>query len=1855
LTGSTGTFTGGGQTYYNVTKASNGFAIGDSNNTFNALTMNTVTTSGTYVCSFAGNQTIGTLTINGGSNATARASIQAPNTSAGTQVTLTVGTFVTNGYIDFRDINFAGAASPLTVATGGDCGNNTNITLATPKTVYWSLVAGGNWCTSTAWALTSGGAPALANYPLPQDTAIIEDTGLNSGATVTINAGNNTGTVNISSRTLPMTLGLATSTPSIYGNLTLSSAVTTTTTTGFFSFSGFNKTQTITSAGTTVAFQIVVNGRLTTVALAGALTMSSTATFTLSLGTLNLANNNLTCGLFNSNNSNTRAITFGTGQIYVIGTGIAIDFSTMTGFTYTGSGVFNYSGNFSTGGRTCIFGSASGGTESNALTINFTAGTDVCAPYGNGIRSLNFTGYAGNWVPTGGQTLYGDLTLSTTMTVTSTGNLTFAATSGIQNFTSNGKALVSLVFKTGAGTLRLVDAATLGTTFTHTGGSVDLNAQTASVGLYSSTGSTFRTMIYNGGTIIVSGASWTVSGTNYLFGDANGAICMTSSSTKTFAGGGFSYPTLSQDGPAPGPLVITGANTFYDITNGRISGPVQGTIIFPPSTTTTVSNFTAGGTSILNIINVESSTAGTAAIINYVGTGTVYANYLEAQDLTVTPVPRWQANAATTTLISNVTGWNSTNFYYWVGGTGNWDATATKWAATSGGAGGAGVPTLSDNVFFDSASNATAYVCTLTTTPVCASVNIAGPAVGNVTIAGSAAWSIYGSFTLAATGVTWANSSTTSFAATTTGWTVTTNGISLTGIYSFNGLGGGWTLGSAFTTSVSVQMFAGTLTTNNFNVTVGATFNLTGSLVRTLNLGSSAVSAGTWNALGATNFTMNAGTSTITTTGTFSGGSLTYYNLTKANNGLVINDANNTFNALTMNTVTANGTYLCTFAGNQTIGTLTINGGSTQVQRTSIQGVTPGVQITLTVATFVTNGYIDFRDINFQGAASPLTVATGGDCGNNTNITLQTPKTVYWSFAAGANWTATGWALTSGGAPAVANYPLAQDTVIIDDASLSSGATLNFNVSPNIGTINMSSRTLPMTFATSTLLPIIYGNLTLSSAVTITATTGVWSFSGYNKTQTITSAGVTVAFGVTVNGLSTTVALSGALTMTAQFVLTLGTLNLANNNLTTANFNSTNTNTRAITFGTGQIYVTGNSGFLINLDTMTGFTYTGSGTFNYTYSGATGTRYCTLGNTAGAVAANALNLNVTAGTDLIGVYGLGYKNVNFTGFAGTWVEFGTRYIYGDLTLSTGMTVSATTSTDFVATSGIQNITSNGKTITFPINKFGAGTLRLVDALTLGSTLTFTHTAGTVDLNNLSLTCGLFNTNNSNTRAITFGTGQINLTGNNGTIWTFNNGSGLTITGSATVNATYSGATGTRFFLGYGVGTAVINVNFTAGTDIARMDNAGFNNINFTGFTGSVITGIGGTGNITLGAGMTITSATSWSMFGTSGTQLFTSNGVTLDAPMTFNGTGGAYQLQDNLTLGSTRFLSLTNGTLNLNGKTLSTGTVSSSGVVARSIAFNGGTMAVSGATFSATGSNFTTSGAGVISMTSASSKTFAGGGFSYPTLNQGGAGALIITGANTFRTIANTVAPSTITLPASTTTSIAGFDLVGSAGNLVTLNSSASGTQATLNNTTGGRIGGDYLSYQDTNATPANTISAGANSTSVSNNTGWLTTPVVFGATSDSYTLSETEASQVSFAPINAESLTLANAQSTQVAFAPTNAETLTLADAQSSQVAINISTPEAITFTDSTQGIRGQFGSVADATTLTNTQAAQAGFRPTQAESVTLTDTRTATAIFVGNDAETIVFTDARIQRGWIKINNSQTPNWTPIDDSQG
>jgi hypothetical protein len=125
-------------------------------------------------------------------------------------------------------------------------------------------------------------------------------------------------------------------------------------------------------------------------------------------------------------------------------------------------------------------------------------------------------------------------------------------------------------------------------------------------------------------------------------------------------------------------------------------------------------------------------------------------------------------------------------------------------------------------------------------------------------------------------------------------------------------------------------------------------------------------------------------------------------------------------------------------------------------------------------------------------------------------------------------------------------------------------------------------------------------------------------------------------------------------------------------------------------------------------------------------------------------------------------------------------------------------------------------------------------------------------------------------------------------------------------------------------------------------------------------------------------------------------------------------------------------------------------------------------------------------------MTAATAKTFVGGGSTFNcTLNQGGAGALTITGSNTFSNITNTIQPASILFTAATTSTFTNFNLSGTSGNLITIGSVTAASH-TLSKASG-TVSADYLSISRSTATGGATWNA-TNSTDGGNNSGWIFT-----------------------------------------------------------------------------------------------------------------------------------------------------------------
>jgi len=333
-----------------------------------------------------------------------------------------------------------------------------------------------------------------------------------------------------------------------------------------------------------------------------------------------------------------------------------------------------------------------------------------------------------------------------------------------------------------------------------------------------------------------------------------------------------------------------------------------------------------------------------------------------------------------------------------------------------------------------------------------------------------------------------------------------------------------------------------------------------------------------------------------------------------------------------------------------------------------------------------------------------------------------------------------------------------------------------------------------------------------------------------------------------------------------------------------------------------------------------------------------------------------------AGTYSVTMTGGGFcLNITVSAGAVTFTGTGIIGIFGSMSLISGTVWNATGEVGF--RSGTSTITTNGTVL--PKVTFGdvaAGTWQLLTALTVGPSSTSaatTLTNGTIDLNGKTLTTGTFSSSNTNTRAIAFNAGKI-VCNNDlviaSTLWDTSTITGFSITGTPSIDIYLAPAGNSATILPGALSQAnSLSFNFisTATTgSVNFLNTAGHTarDVNFNNSPNPIVWGARTTnsiiyGNLTLLSGMTYSAATGTMTFGaTSGTKTITSNGVTINQPLIFNGIGGTWQLQDALLMTSTRTLTHNNGTIDLNGKTLTVGTAYTTIAGTKNLTFNGGTL-----------------------------------------------------------------------------------------------------------------------------------------------------------------------------------------------------------------------------------------------------------------------------------------------------------------------
>ena len=304
------TFQGGGKVYnilnWTISAAANesSFQGMTGANTFATLTFTGAATK-TGRVSFGASITVtGTFTCNGNS-LTNRTLLRSD--AVGTSRTITAAVVVINN-TDFQDITGAGAG----VWSGASIGNaegNSGITFTPTVTRYWTGGTG-SWSAVGEWSAASGGA-AGASVPLCHDAVIFDANSFSgAGQTVTCDMSRLGKDINFTGILNNPTINLGSSVNGMFGSLTLVAGMT---------LGGANAltfwgrgANTVTSAGKAFTQNTTLD------APGGSLTLldafqNNVRTLTVTRGTFNANNFNLTIGAFDSNNAFVRTITMGSG------------------------------------------------------------------------------------------------------------------------------------------------------------------------------------------------------------------------------------------------------------------------------------------------------------------------------------------------------------------------------------------------------------------------------------------------------------------------------------------------------------------------------------------------------------------------------------------------------------------------------------------------------------------------------------------------------------------------------------------------------------------------------------------------------------------------------------------------------------------------------------------------------------------------------------------------------------------------------------------------------------------------------------------------------------------------------------------------------------------------------------------------------------------------------------------------------------------------------------------------------------------------------------------------------------------------------------------------------------------------------------------------------------------------------------------------------------------------------------------------------------------------------------------------------------------------------------------------------
>jgi hypothetical protein len=771
--------------------------------------------------------------------------------------------------------------------------------------------------------------------------------------------------------------------------------------------------------------------------------------------------------------------------------------------------------------------------------------------------------------------------------------------------------------------------------------------------------------------------------------------------------------------------------------------------------------------------------------------------------------------------------------YYWVGGTGNWSEFATHWATTSGGATfHTSVPGATNNVVFDANSfsgggqivsvDVDAYCKNITWTGSTNSPTLHFPDPGfyqDLFIAGSATF-------IAAMSFTNSNAAYIYFTSTTTGKTITTNGLSMPSKFIFNGSGGEWTLQDNLTSSSTAWDFE--VLTGASVISNGYTISGFGDLVVS-GTGSLTLSTSTANF---------ANTATITGTVSISTGTL---------------GVDDTFNA-TGGNVTFSGAGNLNLGGatNTSLGTFTESTSTVTYDRAGTQGVIAETYYNLVIAggsgtktaagtVNVSNNLTVNASTTYAVAATTTTVTGVSDI--NGTLTISTG-----TFDANGEYDATGASTTFTGAgnlylgaavTGIGTFTASTSTVTFDGATSNTGAVravTYYNVVVAAGTKGLSG--------TATVL----NNFTVNSGAT---------FQTNGFTINITNASGTSDIDGTISISTGTFNVDGTFDATGGNVTFTGAGNL---NLGGATVTSLGTLTEA----TGTVSYDRAGAQTVLAETYYNLTIAGGGSAVKTAGGAVNVSNNNTVDASTTYAGGSVTTTVTGTSDINGTVtlstGIYDANGTFdaTGGAITFSDDGFLYLGSTVTslgtLTNSFGADATTgSTVVYDAAGAQSVAAVDY---YNLTIDGSGTKTLSGNIDIGGSngegVLTVDTGCTFAIGNHTITHSDLHDFSSTYNSLIAGT----VTLNNG-VWTPTYGQNSQLVTSGSITVTGTGEIYLRGGGGHTLGT------FTAGSGTVYYTRNGNMNIGSNTFNHLIIDGTSGTktltGAIDVNGNLTLTS------------------------------------------------------------------------------------------------------------------------------------------------------------------------------------------------------------------------------------------------------------------------------------------------------------------------------------------------------------------------------------------------------------